>query len=503
MFRLTENIYMGVKNMGLQISIKNVKSIKELSLNIPLENGLYAVTGENATGKSTIAMCAASLFYHFDTQQYLGRLTDSSSISFELTGQKQVCTYKSNGNVTKQGHINIKGFFEGSLIYGNRFRNTSFNTVKKLNAILDSDIEPADNFIRENLGLLLCNDKTFYHDLFWLKRGLHNKYHLGGTAFFYMRDGLRIHQAHMSTGENLLLSILHSLKMRIDDRGDKTTPCVIFLDEIELALHASSLRRLVIFLKDIANKYNMAIYFFTHSIELIRDIIPEHIFYIQKFVDGSIEVLNPCYPAFATKNLYDSNLGYDDVILVEDDLARVIIHNILRDHSLLNSRLVNVLPCGGWQNVLRLANDIMQSNLLGANSKIIVILDGDIQAKVQPFLLTNNINLNTPLNFLPVPSLEKYLKANLYDRVDKALTQELDNYVFQKVGLRNILLEYKNNGPYPKGDSNGKALFDALSVELASNGKSREELVNIVFRFINEHDSQRTNKILSFLQKQL
>ena len=224
---------------------------------------------------------------------------------------------------------------------------------------------------------------------------------------------------------------------------------------------------------------------------------------IQKFVDGSIDVLNPCYPAFATKNLYDSNLGYDDVILVEDDLARVIIHNILRDHSLLNSRLVNVLPCGGWQNVLRLANDIMQSNLLGANSKIIVILDGDVQAQVQPFLLTNNINLNTPLNFLPVPSLEKYLKANLYDRVDKALTQELDNYVFQKVGLRNILLEYKNNGPYPKGDSNGKALFDALSVELVSNGKSREELVNIVFRFINKHDSQRTGKILSFLKKQL
>ena len=489
--------------MGLKILIQNVKSIKDLSLDLPVDKGLYAITGENATGKSTIAMCAASLFYHFDTQQYLGKLTDNSIISFELNGQNQVCTYKSDGNVTKQGHISVKGFFEGSLIYGNRFRNTSYNMVRKLNSIIDADIEPADDFIRENLGLLLCNDKTYYHDLFWLKRGLHDKYHLGGTAFFYMKDGLRIHQAHMSTGENLLLSILHSLKMRIDDRGNLEIPCVIFLDEIELALHASSLRRLVIFLKDIANRYNMAIYFSTHSIELIRDIIPERIFYLQKFVDGSVDVLTPCYPAFATKNLYDSNLGYDDVILVEDDLAKLIIHNILRDHSLLNSRLVNVLPCGGWQNVLRLANDVMQSNLLGANSKIIVILDGDIQAKVQPFLLANNIKLNTPLNYLPIPSLEKYLKANLYDKVDNALTQELDNYVFQKVGLRNILLEYKNKGPYPKDDSSGKALFDALSVELVSNGKSREELVNIIFRFINEHDSQRTSKILTFLQKQL
>ena len=103
-------------------------------------------------------------------------------------------------------------------------------------------------------------------------------------------------------------------------------------------------------------------------------------------------------------------LGYDDIILVEDDLARSIVHNILRDHSLLNNKLVCVLPCGGWQNVLRLANDILQSNLLGANSKVIIILDGDVQQEVEPFLLQNNITLNTPLNYLPVPSLEKYLK---------------------------------------------------------------------------------------------
>lgn len=97
----------------------------------------------------------------------------------------------------------------------------------------------------------------------------------------------------MSTGENLLLSILHSIKMRIDDRGDITTPCLILLDEIELALHASSLRRIVSLLDDIANKYNIAFYFSTHSIELIRDIKPERIFYIQKYIDNSIDVLTP------------------------------------------------------------------------------------------------------------------------------------------------------------------------------------------------------------------
>ena len=227
------------------------------------------------------------------------------------------------------------------------------------------------------------------------------------------------------------------------------------------------------------------------------------VFYIQKYIDNSIDILNPCYPAYATRNLYDSNLGYDDVILVEDDLARLIIYNLLRDHSLLSNKLVCVLPCGGWQNVLRLANDILQSNLLGSKSKILVILDGDIKKDVAPFLQQNNISLSTPLNYLPIQSLEKYLKENLFDSVNQKLTQELNNYVFQKVGLTQILQNYRNNGPYKKDDKNGKELFACLETELTSNCKSREELINIIFRFIQTYDKSRVEKIVSFFQNQL
>ena len=191
--------------MKLNMTIKNIKAIKNLTMQLPLEKGLYAITGENATGKSTITMCASSLFYHFDPQQYFGKVAQDSMISFELNGQTQTYTYDLHGKTNKNGRINIKGFFEGSLIFGNRFRNTSYHTVSKLNAILDEDLEPADNFIKENLGLILCNDKTYYKDLYRLKRGLHNKYHLGGTPFFYMRDGLRILQARIFCSASYIL----------------------------------------------------------------------------------------------------------------------------------------------------------------------------------------------------------------------------------------------------------------------------------------------------------
>lgn len=65
------------------------------------------------------------------------------------------------------------------------------------------------------------------------------------------------------------------------------------------------------------------------------------------------------------------------------------------------------------------------------------------------------------------------------------------------------MLDYKNNGPYKKNDANGKELFDDLAAELSSNGKSREYLIDIVIRYMNANESQRVNKIVTFLKKQL
>ena len=73
----------------------------------------------------------------------------------------------------------------------------------------------------------------------------------------------------MSTGENLLISILNSLYIRNNDRANLNKPCIIFLDEIELALHPSSLKRLVHFLQEISIQYNYAIYFLLKDIMII------------------------------------------------------------------------------------------------------------------------------------------------------------------------------------------------------------------------------------------
>lgn len=69
--------------------------------------------------------------------------------------------------------------------------------------------------------------------------------------------------------------------------------------------------------------------------------------------------------------------------------------------------------------------------------------------------------------------------------------------------MTQFVQQYKNNGPYKKNDANGKELFDDLAAELSSNGKSREYLIDIVIRYMNANESQRVNKIVTFLKKQL
>ena len=216
----------------------------------------------------------------------------------------------------------------------------------------------------------------------------------------------------MSTGENLLLSILYSIELRINKEVYGDEPVFILLDEIELALHSSALRRLIQFLKKLSEQNNFVVLFSTHSIELIRSISPENIFYLQKHVDGSLELINPCYPVYATRNLESSNYGHDYIIMVEDELSRQIVEKILKQKQLLGNKRVLVIAVGGWTQVLRFAYDSIRSNLMIKTTKILIILDRDIKDFVPKFLKDEKMNFSVEPNYLPVNSLEKFLLQN-------------------------------------------------------------------------------------------
>lgn len=485
--------------MKLEVTIKKIKCIDNLSIELPIDNGLYAITGQNGSGKSTIAASASSVFYNLPMKQYFGKTESDSSISFKL-GDSQRMWYKEKDSWQKKSSgpdMFIKGFFEGSLIYGNRFKDMSYDNINSLESIKQDKLIKANDFIRKNLGLILQGDENFYEKL-WMVSNHYDKFK--GNIFFYGKNGKRVSQFHMSTGENLLISILNSLYIRNNDRANLSKPCLMFLDEIELALHPSSLKRLLQFLEDMAKNYNYAIYFSTHSIELIGEIEPTNIFYIERHTDNTIEVINPCYPAYATRMLFDNN-GFDKIILVEDDLAKAIIDKILRNEQLLNSKLVHILPCGGYTNVLDLANDVVRFKLLGRNASVSIVLDGDVRQKAQEYISSKGLKNNIPLNFLPVESLEKFLRTNLFLNVNHELFRALNDYFFHNKSLDTIIQEYKLTDH--SSDMNGKKLYSLIEEELINERIERSVLVNYIVDYLIKRQGKSTEKLVCFLKTQM
>ena len=484
----------------IKMHIHNIKCINDVSIELPLEQGLYAITGQNGSGKSTIVACASSMFLNLPMNDYFGETESDAYIEFSLETSKR--SWRKNINQkwesSREGNMNIRGFFEGSLIFGYRFKDTTYDKLKKSSSIDKSKLHNSHEFIRKNLGVILQGDENYYDHLYEVSREYEG---FNGSIFFYEKDGRLISEFHRSTDENLLISILNSLYIKNKEKKNGSKASIIFLDEIELALHPSSLKRLTVFLEEMARTYGYAIYFSTHSIELISGIKPENIFYVERYSDGQIGITNPCYPAYATKFLYDHS-GYDRVILVEDDLAKGIVSRILRDERLLDSKLVHVLPCGGYSNVIRLADDVIRNNLLGKIASISIIVDKDVKEKAIEYKKKNKYANSANLQFLPIESLEKYLRQNLFVSVNQKLFKLLSDYLFLQTSLQSLVEKYRISKD-SKTDYCGKVFYSILDTELRERQKSREDLTEMVVKFIFEEDKIKIDKLVTFLKKEL
>lgn len=256
------------------------------------------------------------------------------------------------------------------------------------------------------------------------------------------------------------------------------------------------------FLKEISESLQLAIFFSTHSLELLREIKSQNIYYLQYNVDDSISVTNPCYPAYATRNLYsDDGYGNDMVVLVEDDLAKIILEKIMFNKSLLKNIRVKVLPTGGWTNTITMAYDITSSNLLIKGTKLAIVLDRDIKKDVPAFISKHKQYSGIKMDFLPIRSLEKYLRDNLFVKTNSHLFSDLDSYIFLKRPLAEILNKYKRENK--NDDTDGKTLYGYLLNELRSMRKNREDLVEVVVRYIIENETDSVNELTQYLKEQI
>jgi predicted ATPase len=467
----------------LNIKIREIRGIKALDVSLNLKPGIYAITGKNASGKSTLIASLASIFYRKILLSYFQNSPNNAKIEYELEGNSMIAT--KNVAIKKwdfNGDLMLNGFYEGSIIHGNRFRDTNYSALYEAARVQKHHLTPAENFVKENLGIILQNNANYYDNLFRLKaRDAFSLFKFRGSPYFIdnIDENHLISQFSLSTGENLLISLLHSINFQLIQKAQRDH-YIVLLDEIELALHPQALVRLVKFLGQISRERNIAIYFSTHSVDLIRQISPHNIYYLHKHTDKTVEVINPCYPSYATKNisLFD---GYDLLVLVEDHLARKLIEWIQRKHDLDNSKLIHVIPSGGWENTLMLHNEIVDSEILGYSKSVISILDGDIESEFKTNYLDKGKFKNLNVTFLPIPSLEKFLLDKLIKNVDHKFFRHFGDTFFKKKSLETVIEEY-NKKTVVK--NNGKELFNDLVSFATSVNKPEEEFVSMVCNYI-------------------
>lgn len=465
--------------------------------------------GENAVGKSTVMAAIASTVYPKVIAKYSKtELTPTSSIELTCNGHTDKWIKSKDCQQLKKSaraEVVFNGIYEGSIFTGTRFAD-----MKNIDDILQhtpefvNELIPVSKELKNALSFILHGEPGHYEALYKLKSfDIAQKYGLENMPYFLkLPDGQYISKYKMSSGECLLISLLNfiistALKPKYLKYPKKVVADrkFIFVDEVELALHPSSIIRLIQFLDDMISRDELTVLFSTHSSELIRKIAPERIFLLENN-NGECQITSPCYPQYAIRCLYDHD-GYDSTILVEDTLAEIVVRKIIQDFRIKNNLLINVIPVGAWNNTLSFQKRAIEQNAFGRDRFIFSIIDGDVQSEV------NKVEQYKPLRklFLPIKSVEKYLYQKLLQSPDVAFIKQIGNKYFTLDSIDSILRSARLDDDVC-GDKTGKKLLYLLCSYLERVHLTKEEFIKSVCDdiFLYEDFSKLTKNIESFIE---
>ncbi|MDN8553629.1 AAA family ATPase [Citrobacter werkmanii] len=481
----------------LEVKIKDVKAINELSLAIDLKPGLICIVGGNGSGKSTILNAISQLVDQTNINKlFFDEKRQTSSLSIKLGSEE--CTWtQTSGKWTKSGNlVELKGFHEPGIIYGSRFINSSLHVINKYcthyASFLEKDLTDAPDFVYRNLGKILKGNENHYKGLKTITKADLNRqakelpkeaenYLIRTERPFLLRKASGfITQYKMSSGEYLLLKILDYIYYRItytNDKNNNKEPFLIIIDEVEIALHPSSQKRFIQFCNKVSREHGICIIFSTHSRDIISNLRQDQIFLLESHLSsGKVSVITPCYPHYAIRGIYESS-GYDYIVCVEDELAKKIVTETIKKNGLSKNKLVNVSALGGWREVLSFTHEFKINGLFN-NTKMVIVLDGDMEVqfhkengspcrgcnyhnfikdnedqvkecglsipKLDCHLVKDSYPYYQDVIFLPISSLEKEVRNKMVINTDYDFISSLENLnYFNNSSISELISQYE------------------------------------------------------------
>ena len=135
--------------------------------------------------------------------------------------------------------------------------------------------------------------------------------------------------------------------------------------------------------------------------------------------------------------------------------------------------------------MLKLHYDMVTYNTLGVGKHIISIFDGDVKGNITK----QEEYAHLPKCFLPIPSVEKYLKSKLVDAPDKEFIKLLGDKYFNQRSLSDIIKDYLNDDrTSSSNDKDGKNFYSVIRANLNRIGISESDFIKYLSNDIYEYE---------------
>lgn len=370
-----------------KITIENTKSIRHLEFTLPEQKGVYLLVGANGAGKTTLLVCLDRICNPngfargFSASKSFGAVDqyNNATIKYEMTDPDICLLFRKK---TARWAVAPKG---GSSLLQHFGFSTSVFIKADSNRINISEAEiRAGIFENADTGIKRSLNELFETSKFNRLKRLRNANGRGrpATYFYVIQENTYSYysEKRFSTGELALLRLVEKLS-HVEENS------LILLDEAELALHPRIQKKLLDYLKAIAEEKQLTIFISTHSITMIKATDKQHILLLEDRGQGRYNVVNPCYPAKAIGCVdFMDNIIYDAVFFVEDEMARLLLKKMIkkcceadqRFHTITNC----IIPVGGYEQTAQLAINT-QRQLLG-RSFVCAVWDNDVFTETIP-----------------------------------------------------------------------------------------------------------------------
>lgn len=350
-----------------KLHIDYLKGLK--NLDIAFDKNLTAIMGVNGSGKSTIIHALACVYKTYECKDY--------KFSFFFTPNPDSNWKNSKFSISYWDEISQKEYTREyrkdtdrwAPHYANRpQRDTYFIGIETCVPEIESERQTSYIDYKTSIANERNIDKIIQSASYILNKNYdHLNYHKTKKKELlgvHTKDNMNYSALSMGAGEQRVLKIL-----RIIYTANQYS--LILIDEIDLLLHVTALKRLIVILSQVAQKRNLQIIFTTHSMEMSR---------LQEYVD--IRYLHPLEEKTMVYDMITPDIVYEmseDIeqpikIFVEDILAEIIVNELAVDLGML--RNIKVIKLGAASNIfVTAASLILQEEDV---TNVLIMLDGDV-----------------------------------------------------------------------------------------------------------------------------